>query len=327
MKKLHKVFLSALICFALLAGAAGAGAAATQETNTIVIEFSADAGAPIGVSPPSYEVVDLLYTFDNVTNVEDVIVNEWTVNKSITANAPCTITYVGVKDNKELDPNFDPFLICTDIESGEDYWAGGYENPEECVITLDKGEYDIFVGNFGKGTTHRLIVGDAVDGGTVDVEPDIADMANIADIVGMPSTASPTVSTVLVNGKNVAFDAYTINDNNYFKLRDLAYVLSGSEKQFEVGWDEEADAISLTSGITYTQVGGELAAGNAGDKDAYTTTSRIFLNEAEVKFAAYNIDGNNYFKLRDIGGAFDFGVDWDEANNTIAINTDKGYSD
>ena len=47
-------------------------------------------------------------------------------------------------------------------------------------------------------------------------------------------TAKPTASTVLVNGENVAFDAYNINDNNYFKLRDLAYILSGTEKQFEV---------------------------------------------------------------------------------------------
>jgi hypothetical protein len=48
---------------------------------------------------------------------------------------------------------------------------------------------------------------------------------------GVPSTpqsASPTSSTVLVNGKNVAFDAYNINGNNYFKLRDLAYTLNGT---------------------------------------------------------------------------------------------------
>ena len=49
--------------------------------------------------------------------------------------------------------------------------------------------------------------------------------------------AKPTASTVLVNGKNVAFDAYNIEGSNYFKLRDLAFTLSGTEKQFDVGWD------------------------------------------------------------------------------------------
>ena len=40
----------------------------------------------------------------------------------------------------------------------------------------------------------------------------------------------PTSSIVLVNGEAVSFQAYNIGDNNYFKLRDIAFVLSGTEK-------------------------------------------------------------------------------------------------
>ena len=138
--------------------------------------------------------------------------------------------------------------------------------------------------------------------------------------------AKPTSSTVLVNGKNVAFDAYNINDNNYFKLRDLAYILSGSEKQFAVGWDGVNNAISLTSGQPYTAVGGEMEGKGSGNKTPTPTSSKIFLNGAEVTFTAYNIEGNNYFKLRDVGATFNFGVDWDGANNTIVIDTGKGYT-
>ena len=39
---------------------------------------------------------------------------------------------------------------------------------------------------------------------------------------------------------------------------------------------------------------------------------------------AYNIDGNNYFKLRDLGEKFNFGVDYDEATNTVKLSTDVG---
>ena len=39
-------------------------------------------------------------------------------------------------------------------------------------------------------------------------------------------TAIPTASTVLVDGQNIAFDAYNIDGNNYFKLRDIAYVIN-----------------------------------------------------------------------------------------------------
>jgi hypothetical protein len=135
--------------------------------------------------------------------------------------------------------------------------------------------------------------------------------------------AKPTSSTVLVNGKNIAFDAYNIGDNNYFKLRDIAYVLSGTEKQFDVGWDSANNTISLTSGKAYTLVGSEMQGKDEVDKTAAPTSSKVYLDGIEASFIAYNIDDANYFKLRDIGEAFDFGVDWDGTRNTIVIDTGK----
>jgi len=133
--------------------------------------------------------------------------------------------------------------------------------------------------------------------------------------------ATSTASNVYVNGEVVGFDAYNINGSNYFKLRDLAYILNGTEKQFEVGWDGTNNAISLTSGKAYTVAGGEMTGKGAGDKMAAETTSKILLDGKEVTFSAYNIEGNNYFKLRDVGQAFGFDVDWDGANNAIMIDT------
>jgi uncharacterized repeat protein (TIGR01451 family) len=46
-----------------------------------------------------------------------------------------------------------------------------------------------------------------------------------------------------------------------------------------------------------------------------------------MTFTAYNIEGNNYFRLRDIGEALDFGVTWDSAKNTVVIDTSKGYTE
>ncbi len=61
-----------------------------------------------------------------------------------------------------------------------------------------------------------------------------------------------------------------------------------------------------------------------GNKAAAPTTSKIYIDGKEVALTAYNIGGNNYFKLRDIGAAFDFGMDWDGAKNTIVVDTSKG---
>lgn len=139
-------------------------------------------------------------------------------------------------------------------------------------------------------------------------------------------TAVPTSSTVLVNGEEVAFDACLINNNNYFKLRDLGAVVSGTEKQFEISWDGETNSIVLESGKAYTAVGGELELSDSRtEQQVKGTSSTIYVDGEETAFTAYNINGNNYFKLRDIAKTFNIGVSWDGERNTIIIDTSVDY--
>ena len=152
-------------------------------------------------------------------------------------------------------------------------------------------------------------------------------LVSVLPVTALSATAQPTSSTVLINGKNTAFDAYNIDSNNYFKLRDLAFALNGTAKQFDVGWDAVKNAITLTSNKPYTVAGGEMSTKGSGSKSASQTSSTIYLDGKEVSFTAYNIDGNNYFKLRDIGQAFDFNVGWDEASNTVTIDTNNHYDE
>ena len=138
-------------------------------------------------------------------------------------------------------------------------------------------------------------------------------------------TAVPTASKILINGKAYQFDAYTINGNNYFKLRDLAMALNGTEKCYEVTWDGTKNAIYLLSGQRYTPVGGELNAGDGKNKTAVLSVATVYIDGVSVTFTAYTINGNNYFKLRDVGQAFNFGVIWDDATKTISVDTSKNY--
>ena len=153
------------------------------------------------------------------------------------------------------------------------------------------------------------------------------DKFGIITKTSIPFTANPTASNVLVNGSFVAFDAYSINGNNYFKLRDLAYILSGTEKQFDVTWDNTIKAINLITGKSYTVSGGEMATGNKDSTTAYISNATVFINGVRVKLNVYTINGNNYFKLRDLGKAFDFGVVWDGTANTIRIETSSSYTE
>ena len=146
-------------------------------------------------------------------------------------------------------------------------------------------------------------------------------------VIDAAPTAKYTASKVIVNGKEIEFEAYNINDNNYFKLRDVAAAINGTEKQFAVFWDESKNAISLISRGAYTPVGGELLKGDGTSKAAVMTTSLVYKDNAPASFTAYNINGNNYFKLRDLGQAFDFDVSWDGANNCIVVDTTKSYTE
>ena len=151
--------------------------------------------------------------------------------------------------------------------------------------------------------------------------------ANAAQPVTPALTAIPTASKVYVDGQQINFDAYNIGGNNYFKLRDLAYALNGTKKQFEIGWDGAKNAITITGGKPYTPVGGEMAAKGSGNKTPQPTGASVSFNGQPLSLAAYNIEGNNYFKLRDLGQALDFEVSWNAADNSITIDTGKPYEE
>ena len=142
---------------------------------------------------------------------------------------------------------------------------------------------------------------------------------------GGAMTVKPTSSKVLVNGTSVAFDAYEINGNNYFKLRDLAAAVNGTGKNFQVSWDDSRKAINLLAGQSYTAQGGELVKGDGKAKTATPNASMIYLDGNEIKATAYTIGGNNYFKLRDVAKVFDMGVTYDPATKNIGINTNSSY--
>lgn len=59
---------------------------------------------------------------------------------------------------------------------------------------------------------------------------------------------------------------------------------------------------------------------------AVPSWQKIYLDGQEVQMTAYNIGGNNYVKLRDIGKAVGFNVYWDTAANSVQIDSDAPYT-
>lgn len=124
-----------------------------------------------------------------------------------------------------------------------------------------------------------------------------------------------------VDGKAVRCEKYNVDGYNYFKLRDLAYLLNGTGSRFSVEWDAAANLVRVTSGAAYTPDGSELKPGADKSATAVPSTQSIVINGKKIAITAYNIGGNNYFKLRDLGSALGFSVGYDEGTRTATVTS------
>ncbi len=82
----------------------------------------------------------------------------------------------------------------------------------------------------------------------------------VEEVVEEEMTIIVSTAMVTVDGEAVEMAAYEINDNNYFKLRDVAAAVAGTEKQFDVAWDAETYTISVILDQEYGTVDAEEAA-------------------------------------------------------------------
>lgn len=250
------------------------------------------------------------------------------VNNSLYfAEAPVTITMKDAETNgiiwysyyykKDVEPRANISKYSTGFFSFDLMDYSDVTAYQGTFTVEEPGVYYFYFDNGGESSSDRdMAIYLVIEGGTTAPSPTPAPAK---------SNATPTASTVLVNNAPTEFEAYTIEGNNYFKLRDLAQVVNGTEKNFEVEWDGAKNAINLISNTTYTPAGGELAKGDNTAKNATPTTSTIYKDGVEIKLTAYTINENNFFKLRDIAEAFDIGITWDNATKTIGIDTSIGY--
>ena len=130
-----------------------------------------------------------------------------------------------------------------------------------------------------------------------------------------------SAQTVTVNGAAVETEVYNINGHNYFKLRDVAAMLTGTRSQFNVGYDEAQRLVTVSSGEAYTVADTDLVKGEDKSASCVPSSQIITVDGETVDIEAYNIGGHNFFKLRDLGALLGFYVEYDTATNTAAIKS------
>jgi len=142
-----------------------------------------------------------------------------------------------------------------------------------------------------------------------------------------PATAAPTNDKLTVNSSAADPTVYKIDGNNYFKIRDVAALLNGTEKQFAVGYDNTTKSATATTGQSYTRQDGDLSgAATGGNQSATPSNDAIYVDAQKIDVQVYKIGGSNYFKLRDLGKALDFCVGWSREQGMF-IDTNKPYTE
>lgn len=146
-------------------------------------------------------------------------------------------------------------------------------------------------------------------------------------IYRQPASVKAVVSSqaLTLNGAEKSLYAYNINGNNFVKLRDLASLMNGTAKQFSVEYDNALNAIKMVANSPYVSNGQENVKLSTPRK-VEASSQIVYKNGIAVTPMAYNIDGNNFVMLRDIGLLFDFNVSFDNATKTIRIDTAAPYN-
>ena len=138
----------------------------------------------------------------------------------------------------------------------------------------------------------------------------------------------PSTHVVTVDGERVDPQGYNINGYNFYKLRDIAYILNGTDSQFNVTWDGANNRIVLTDDAAYQEVGGEMASSaSAAIKNVSESDSTIVLDGKTLSLTGYRINGNNYYKIRDVGSALGFSVDFDPETEIVLIGSANAGQD
>lgn len=173
------------------------------------------------------------------------------------------------------------------------------------------------------------------------------DLQNCAFTLAQSSAHQPTDATavrnkalIYLNTDNanhmatemnvVTLDAYLVNNNNYFKLRDIAYVLNRTNLNFNVDWDKEAQSIEIKTETPYLPIGDETSPSSPdADKtkgvnlQVASEMAKLSVNGKAHKVEVYHIDGYHYFKLRDLGDLLDFHVNWLENEKAVQLLTES----
>lgn len=211
-----------------------------------------------------------------------------------------------------------------------------FENPaikvEQVILTKGSGpdHYTMPVSPFLNCNSLKAVYG------SLDSDAErFAEMDGIAfypvDTQIPPNLPMAIPATVGLLIDSTAYDAkvYYILGYHYITLKDLAVMLRGSEKSFYPGysWAADPEGTILKSGMDEKVLEWTITAADEEVKDTLASSVILTADDKQIQCTAFEIDGTNYFRLRDLARILNLSVIWDAENNTVQIDSAETYTE
>lgn len=133
--------------------------------------------------------------------------------------------------------------------------------------------------------------------------------------------ASLSEQNIKLDGDKIYVEGYNIEGNNYFRLRDVAAILNNSSVQFNVIFNKETSTVEIERKSPYSKLENDLKSRKKEKLEISKSFQKVTVDSEKIVFNGYLINGNNYFKLRDLGKTIGFYVDYDDESNSVIIKT------
>lgn len=138
-------------------------------------------------------------------------------------------------------------------------------------------------------------------------------------------TVSITPQQVYLNQEDITRYArgYNINQTNYYKLRDIQSILNKTDKKFKIQYVNRG----LFGDILITR---NQADDGVDLKEQYPTLDnlkislgqdKVFVDKVYTQVKSYKINGENYYKLRDICDLLGVTVNYNQQTNSVELHT------
>lgn len=102
--------------------------------------------------------------------------------------------------------------------------------------------------------------------------------------------------TLTAGDKTTTVEGLTANGRGVISVRALALALSGTEWQFDIGWDDSRECMTLTRGAAYSGDAASLPSAKDAPKKTDPENVRIALDGQVLPLVGYKIDGSWFFR-------------------------------